>query len=52
MHNKSILDLALVMDITGSMGQWIELCKENLIKIVDNGISVNDSSIINVSFVG
>ena len=35
-EKHSVLDLALVMDCTGSMGPWMEHCKNTLSDVIDN----------------
>ena len=46
------LDLCLILDCTGSMGNWIERSKDTLKTIVDQVQSTNKGLKIRVAFVG
>jgi hypothetical protein len=46
------LDLALVMDLTGSMGSWMEAAKQHLTSIVESLRTDTGIGAIRVSFVG
>lgn len=49
---ENILDLALVMDLTGSMGDWIENTKDTLIQVIDTVVEKNPELQVRVAFVG
>lgn len=49
---NSKLDIMLLLDVTGSMSSWIDICKKNLKTIVDNVISLNKNLDIRLSFIG
>lgn len=49
-----ILDLCLIMDLTGSMGTWINYAKETVVQVIDilEGIGKQENSKVRLSFVG
>ena len=49
---QNILDLALVMDLTASMGDWIENTKDTLKQVVDTVVAKNPELEVRVAFVG
>jgi len=50
--NDNILDLALIMDCTGSMAPWIENSKETLTNVIDQTIEGNANATVRVAFIG
>ena len=46
------LDLAFIMDITGSMESYLQMAKDKVIKIIDNIKEKSGSAEINLAFVG
>jgi hypothetical protein len=49
---QDILDLALVMDLTGSMSDWIENTKDTLKQVIDAVVENNKNLEVRVAFVG
>lgn len=49
---QNILDLALVMDLTASMGDWIENTKDTLKQVIDTVVAKNPELEVRVAFVG
>jgi len=49
---ENILDLALVMDLTGSMGPWIENTKDTLKQVIDTVVQSYPDLEVRVAFVG
>ncbi|MCQ2819109.1 MAG: VWA domain-containing protein [archaeon] len=48
----SSLDVMFIMDITGSMGMWLNEAKENIQNIINEIVEHNPMSNIRLSFVG
>jgi len=49
---QQILDLCLIMDCTGSMGSWIQHCKETLVAAIDDTVAKDPECKVRVAFVG
>jgi len=49
---KTSLDLLFIMDLTGSMGQYINDVKNNLLNIMDEITNINIGIDINLGFIG
>ena len=46
------MDLALIMDCTGSMQSWIDDCKRVLISVIDEIVGTHPELKVRVAFVG
>ena len=54
-EDNDMLELAICLDLTASMGPWIERCKKTIISIIDNlvkSVFEKDGLYVRVAFVG
>jgi len=46
------LDLVFLLDVTGSMSPWIDICREKLFSIVEYAKEIQENTVLRVGFIG